>query len=347
MDFKEETKEETYYTVLEINRTASEEEIRKAYRTMSFRYHPDKTEQTDETKQKLYDIQEAYKVLSDANKRSDYDKSLDSKTSTFFSSPPRPESPKTANTKQAVPPKPKCVKDDAAVAKMVEDLLEEAEVKIKRQKEERLRERENERRKQYNSLSSKKERMDLCNELHLLNAKIRKLLTCDNSKNYECLIDLFNQFGLVLKKINQHRSFTFIRLEGIYLKNIEQNTELFNMLPEILRNKLDSAKLSGLVRVEIMLKLQVFIATFQADLMMFDLTGDVSLLIADGKQFNQWLERLVDKKAHFAYLCDISKEFMDLFKSLHSKGFVNNLILGPRSNNCVDRVPSGGAQFKQ
>ena len=59
-----------YYKVLGIEKNASEEEIKKAYRQLAHKYHPDK-QGGDEAKFK--EINEAYQILSDKNKRSQYD----------------------------------------------------------------------------------------------------------------------------------------------------------------------------------------------------------------------------------------------------------------------------------
>lgn len=58
-----------YYTVLGIEKTASTEDIKKAYRKLASKNHPDK----GGDKEKFQQIQEAYAVLSDENKRSQYD----------------------------------------------------------------------------------------------------------------------------------------------------------------------------------------------------------------------------------------------------------------------------------
>lgn len=63
-----------YYEVLGVSKTASPEEIKKAYRTLVKKYHPDvSTEPKDVATAKFKEISEAYEVLSDANKRSMYD----------------------------------------------------------------------------------------------------------------------------------------------------------------------------------------------------------------------------------------------------------------------------------
>lgn len=59
-----------YYDILGVNKTASKEEIKKAFYKLAHKYHPDKKE-GDETKFK--EVNEAYQVLSDESKRSKYD----------------------------------------------------------------------------------------------------------------------------------------------------------------------------------------------------------------------------------------------------------------------------------
>lgn len=60
-----------YYEILGIARGASAEEIKKAYRQLAHKYHPDKRGGDEK---KFKEINEAYQVLSDANKRAQYDK---------------------------------------------------------------------------------------------------------------------------------------------------------------------------------------------------------------------------------------------------------------------------------
>src|SRR5580698_7142616 len=60
-----------YYRILGVQKTASDEEIKKAYRKLAHQYHPDKAG-GDESKFK--EINEAYQVLSDKNKRAQYDR---------------------------------------------------------------------------------------------------------------------------------------------------------------------------------------------------------------------------------------------------------------------------------
>ena len=63
-----------YYKILEINKNASTEEIRKAYKKLAGKFHPDKNpENKEESEKKFKDITEAYSVLSNPSKKSDYD----------------------------------------------------------------------------------------------------------------------------------------------------------------------------------------------------------------------------------------------------------------------------------
>ena len=63
-----------YYKILEINRNSNQDEIRKAYKKLAFKYHPDKNpENREESEQKFKDISEAYSILSNPSKKSDYD----------------------------------------------------------------------------------------------------------------------------------------------------------------------------------------------------------------------------------------------------------------------------------
>uniref|UniRef100_A0A3Q3XHF2 J domain-containing protein n=1 Tax=Mola mola TaxID=94237 RepID=A0A3Q3XHF2_MOLML len=66
---------EEYYQVLGVRRDASADDIKKAYRRLALRWHPDKNpENKEEAEKKFKELSEAYEVLSDANKRSIYDR---------------------------------------------------------------------------------------------------------------------------------------------------------------------------------------------------------------------------------------------------------------------------------
>ena len=62
-----------YYELLGVNRSASEEEIKKAYRKLALKYHPDRNPGDKQAEEKFKKVSEAYQVLSDAQKRSQYD----------------------------------------------------------------------------------------------------------------------------------------------------------------------------------------------------------------------------------------------------------------------------------
>ena len=62
-----------YYDVLQLHRNASETEIKKAYRKMAFKYHPDQNSGDSEAEAKFKELSEAYGVLSDGQKRALYD----------------------------------------------------------------------------------------------------------------------------------------------------------------------------------------------------------------------------------------------------------------------------------
>lgn len=62
-----------YYEVLEISRTATEAEIKKAYRRMAMKYHPDRNLDDSDAEAKFKEAKEAYEILSDGQKRAAYD----------------------------------------------------------------------------------------------------------------------------------------------------------------------------------------------------------------------------------------------------------------------------------
>lgn len=62
-----------YYKILGVPRDASQEEIKKAYRRLALKYHPDRNKGNKEAEEKFKEINEAYAVLSDPEKRRQYD----------------------------------------------------------------------------------------------------------------------------------------------------------------------------------------------------------------------------------------------------------------------------------
>lgn len=65
---------EDYYTILGVEKNASADEIKKAYRKLAMQYHPDRNPDNKEAEAKFKDINEAYEVLKDEQKRAAYDR---------------------------------------------------------------------------------------------------------------------------------------------------------------------------------------------------------------------------------------------------------------------------------
>lgn len=68
MDYKD------YYKILGVERNASEDDIRKAYRKLAMQYHPDRNPNDQQAEERFKEINEAYQVLNDATKRAHYDR---------------------------------------------------------------------------------------------------------------------------------------------------------------------------------------------------------------------------------------------------------------------------------
>lgn len=62
-----------YYDILGVNPNATSEEIKKSFRNLALKYHPDKNRNSEESKQKFMKIVEAYEVLYNEQSRKNYD----------------------------------------------------------------------------------------------------------------------------------------------------------------------------------------------------------------------------------------------------------------------------------
>src|SRR5256886_15790125 len=62
-----------YYEILGVERSAGEEEIKKAYRKMAVKFHPDKNPDDKASEEQFKELGEAYEVLCDPQKRAAYD----------------------------------------------------------------------------------------------------------------------------------------------------------------------------------------------------------------------------------------------------------------------------------
>ena len=67
-----------YYKILGIERTATKEEIKRSYRQLALKYHPDHNPGDKQAEEKFKEINEAYQVLSDSEKRARFDQLGDS-----------------------------------------------------------------------------------------------------------------------------------------------------------------------------------------------------------------------------------------------------------------------------
>jgi DnaJ-class molecular chaperone len=71
-----------YYKILEIDKTATQDEIKKSYRKIAMKYHPDRNPGNKEAEEKFKEAAEAYEILGDEQKRKEYDRP--NHTSDFF-----------------------------------------------------------------------------------------------------------------------------------------------------------------------------------------------------------------------------------------------------------------------
>jgi len=86
-----------YYSILEIERTAGEPDIKRAYRTLAMRYHPDRNPGNPVAGEKFREITEAYGVLMDPDKRREYDQCL-----RYIPSDPGSERPGFSHTQEDI-----------------------------------------------------------------------------------------------------------------------------------------------------------------------------------------------------------------------------------------------------
>ncbi|PKO56550.1 MAG: molecular chaperone DnaJ, partial [Betaproteobacteria bacterium HGW-Betaproteobacteria-19] len=63
-----------YYEVLGLNRDAGDDEIKKAYRKLAMKHHPDRNPDSKESEDKFKEAKEAYEMLSDPQKKAAYDR---------------------------------------------------------------------------------------------------------------------------------------------------------------------------------------------------------------------------------------------------------------------------------
>ena len=63
-----------YYSILGVNKKATDEEMKKAFRKLAVKYHPDKNPGNKEAEEKFKEAAEAYEVLSSADKKAQYDR---------------------------------------------------------------------------------------------------------------------------------------------------------------------------------------------------------------------------------------------------------------------------------
>ena len=62
-----------YYNILGVTKQTPPDEIKKAYRQLAKKYHPDRNQGDDDAEQKFKEINEAYDILKDPQKRAAYD----------------------------------------------------------------------------------------------------------------------------------------------------------------------------------------------------------------------------------------------------------------------------------
>ncbi len=99
--------QKTHYENLELPPTASADEIKKSFRTLIARYHPDKVQHLgkefqDMAADRAAELTEAYRILSDPGRRAEYDRTLGAAPAAA-PAPPAPEAPRPSPPEQAPP----------------------------------------------------------------------------------------------------------------------------------------------------------------------------------------------------------------------------------------------------
>lgn len=125
-----------HYDVLGIPKTASSEDVRKAWKRMTLRHHPDRPGGSVETSQA---IQEAYHVLSDPKRRKDYDQRLQSSAEKARATPQSAESLAEEAEEDKV--------DDAEFSQKLRDLEEKLAAREKQERDAQAKHKEVERKK--------------------------------------------------------------------------------------------------------------------------------------------------------------------------------------------------------
>lgn len=64
-----------YYEVLNLRQSASHEDIRRSFRHLALKHHPDRNRNSEDSRKKFMEVVEAYEILSDDQSRKDYDQS--------------------------------------------------------------------------------------------------------------------------------------------------------------------------------------------------------------------------------------------------------------------------------
>lgn len=98
---KTSTTKKTHYEILELKRDVSKSNIKKAYRRLALKYHPDRSSEPD-AEDRMKEINIAYEILSDPEKRASYDRTLPPEVIRKEpQAPKRPESKRSSTTDDA------------------------------------------------------------------------------------------------------------------------------------------------------------------------------------------------------------------------------------------------------